>query len=93
MRHRTDTHQRQIIDALQRVGRDVVNLSSVGNGCPDLLVPTAFVAPGGYELWELWELKTKDGVLTPDQVTFHATHKVRIIRSLGEALQALGIPA
>jgi len=68
---RTDATHAAIVDAFERMGCTVLDLSRVGNGCPDLLVAAA----GRMVLIEV-----KDGgktasrrKLTPAQVRFTAS--------------------
>lgn len=65
-----DANQNEIVDALRKAGCTVQILSSVGKGCPDILV----ASPTGY----LVLMEIKDGnkppsarKLTPDQVEWH----------------------
>lgn len=65
-----DANQNEIVDALRKAGCSVQILSSVGKGCPDILV----ASPTGF----LVLMEIKDGnkppsarKLTPDQVEFH----------------------
>jgi hypothetical protein len=65
---KVDANQSEIVQAARDVGASVLILSSVGNGCPDLLI--------GYDGINLL-IEVKDGSkppsarrLTPDQVTF-----------------------
>lgn len=60
---RVDQNQAAIIAALRRVGATVCILSSVGHGCPDLLV--------GYKGKNyLLEVKAKTGRLTRHQIAW-----------------------
>lgn len=65
---KTDSNQSDIVSALRQTGHGVVDLSSVGNGCPDLLV-----GRGG--TWVMVEVKSKGGKLTPEQVIWHNEHR------------------
>lgn len=80
--YRTDKNQKDIVNALRKVGYVVQHLHSVGVGCPDILV-----GAGGVNI--LIEIKDGDGKLTPDQVTWHAVWKgqVAIARTPDEALE------
>lgn len=89
---RRDANHVEIREALRACGRKVLDLGSVGGGCPDLLVAW----PGGMVL-----LEVKDGAkppsarkLTPDEETFHRAWgaHVRVVTSVAEALAAAGIP-
>ncbi len=84
-RPRVDENQRDIVDALERVGCLVLSLAALGNGAPDLLVwhrRCGFV---------LMELKNADGALTLPQREFHAYWPVELVRSVDEALAAVGV--
>ena len=71
-----DANQNEIVDALEKVGCSVTDMSAVGDGFTDLFVTRAFVH-------YLIEVKTDAGVLTDPQIRFHAkhqpTHTVRTI--------------
>lgn len=90
---RTDACHHAIVQALRKVGCQVLDLSQVGNGCPDLLVRT----PDGYWYQRpsqcvLMEIKTPRGTLTADQKRFHAAWRgVVVVRSVSEALAAVGV--
>ena len=90
-RGRVDANQKEIVDALRKVGASVVSLSQIGDGCPDLLV--------GYRGRTLL-LEVKDGtaapskrLLTADEITFQ-THwcgaNISNVGSVEEALKAIG---
>ncbi len=89
-RSRTDANQKEVAKALRKVGCSVAILSNAGDGFPDIVV--------GYRgINYLFELK--DGnkppsqqKLTPDQVKFHDEWcgQIKIIRSIDEAIQAIG---
>lgn len=74
-----DSNEREIIDALKRIGAEVIELSA--KGVPDILV-------GFRGKNYLFEIKSDKGKLTPDQVKFHQiwTGQVEIIRTVDEAL-------
>lgn len=93
---RTDDNHSEIVDALRDAGCWVLDLSAVGNGCPDLLVH------GPVHAWHFVMLEIKDGSkspsrrkLTPDQIAFHAGCRgpVVVVKSVAEALEAVGIRA
>jgi hypothetical protein len=83
---RVDANQGEIVEALRRAGRHVLLLSSVGKGCPDLLVSWSGRAI-------LMEVKTPGGRLTPDQEAFVARYPgpFVVVRSAAEALAATGV--
>lgn len=89
---RVDANQPAIVYALRAVGATVEPLHAVGGGCPDILVGYA----GRNLLMEI-----KDGRLSPsritlteDQIKWHAAWRGQrtVVRSVDEALQALGVP-
>jgi hypothetical protein len=87
VRRKPDANQADIVAALKCCGASVLDLSSVGGGCPDLLV-------GFHGADRLLEVKTADGVLEPDQETLVREWKgraVAIVRSELEALAAIGV--
>jgi Holliday junction resolvase len=60
---RVDNNQLEIIKAFQNMGATVLNLSTVGKGCPDLLI--------GYKnISVLVEVKSKTGKFTEPQLKF-----------------------
>ena len=77
-----DRNQPEIVKALRDAGATVQILSTVGKGCPDLLV-------GYNEVNYLLEVKYEDGKLTPDQRVFHSqwNGKLHIVRSPEEAIR------
>jgi Holliday junction resolvase len=90
LRARVDANQAEIVQALRDAGRSVLILSSVGKGCPDILVGY----PGGCTLMEI-----KDGAksasrrkLTPDEEQFRARWRgpYAVVTSVAEALAATG---
>ena len=81
-----DLNQRVIVEALRRVGASVIDLSAVGDGCPDLLV--------GYRghTW-LVEVKSTRGKLTPAQKVTHAEWNgfpIAVVKTVEEALLLIG---
>lgn len=89
-RGRVDANQKEIVDALRKVGASVVSLSQIGDGCPDLLV--------GYRGRTLL-LEVKDGsgppskrLLTEDELKFQGRwtgENIRNVGSIEEALKAI----
>lgn len=76
--------QAAIVEALRKVGAEVLSLAPLGTGVPDLLV--------FYE-GQLFLLEVKSGTkkpsaqrLTADQESFHARWPVDVVRSVSEAL-------
>jgi hypothetical protein len=87
MQHtRTDGNQGEIVRALKAFGASVHDTSQVGRGFPDLVV--------GFRgrTW-LMEVKMHKGVLTPEQVIWHAewTGQVAIVRTSADALAVIGV--
>ncbi len=82
-----DANQTEIVGKLRQLGASVLDLSSVGLGCPDLCV--------GFRGHDFWiELKAPGGRLLPGQVQWAALwrgSKVHVVRSFDEALTALGV--
>lgn len=90
-RKRTDANHRQIVDALRRIGASVVDLSDVGDGCPDLLV--------GFR-GKNYLMEVKDGAKKPSerrlretQVEFFRdwTGQAAKVENVAEALAVLAI--
>lgn len=86
-----DANQNEIVNALRKAGCTVQILSSVGKGCPDILV----ASPTGY----LVLMEIKDGnkppsarKLTPDQVEWHSkwNSEIYIVLSAKQALEIVG---
>ena len=84
-RSRVDRNHRELVTALRAVGAEVLDLSRVGQGCPDLLV-------GWRGQLTLLEVKSGNGKLSEDQVWFHQfwSGYVKVIRTVPEALAAIG---
>lgn len=91
---RTDANHAEIVAALRSAGCWVMDLSAVGNGCPDLLVH------GPVFPWSLALLEIKDGskppsrrALTPEQIKFHAgcNAPLFVVNNVAEALAAVGV--
>jgi Holliday junction resolvase len=82
---RKDANQNEIVDALEKAGCSVTDLSTTGDGVTDLLVTRAGVH-------YLVEVKSKDGVLTDPQIRFHVKHApVHIVRTIEQAFRAVGL--
>ena len=86
-----DANQNEIVNALRKSGCSVQILSSVGKGCPDLLVARAGVN---------YLLELKDGnkpksaqKLTPDQVEWHDKWEayVFVVNSIEQAFESVGL--
>ena len=86
---RKDANHNAVVKALEMVGCNVLDLSAVGDGCPDLLIGIPTVR-------RLAFCEIKDGdkppsrrTLTPDQVEWHRQwdgYPVHIVESVSEAL-------
>lgn len=63
-RHRRDKNHREIVMTLRAMGCGVLDISQVGDGCPDLAVG---IMGRNYFL----EVKSKGGALSPEQTKFH----------------------
>ena len=83
LRGRTDANQSDILDALRAVGAEVRSVAALGSGMGDLLVCFR-------RRLTLMEVKTVRGQLTPDQVAFHRRWPVQIVRTVDDALDAIG---
>lgn len=91
---RVDANQREIIEALERAGCGVLNVSQVGCGLPDLIVSWQ----GVIHLMEVKNPKNHYGQkgLNKNQQTFAAKWigpKPLVVHSIDEAFVALGIRA
>lgn len=87
LRGRTDSNQREIVDALRQAGCSVCILSNLGNGVPDLLV-------GAKRRNVLMEIKAGGADLTEDERTFHRSWRGRpvvTVRTKDEALATAGM--
>jgi hypothetical protein len=93
-----DANHAPIVRALEGIGCTVLDLSSVGGGCPD-------VAVGRGGVTYLLEIKRPLGprggshehqTLKPHQAEWHARWRggpVCVVRSVDEALRAVGVTA
>ncbi|WZX01626.1 endonuclease [Acinetobacter phage VB_AB_Acb75] len=84
-----DANQPEIVAALRKIGCTVQILSSVGKGCPDILV--------GYR-GKNFLLEIKDGAkpvsaqkLTPDQIEWHDlwNGQVNVVNCVDQAIQVV----
>lgn len=89
---RKDGNHNAIADALREIGCSVLDLSPMGDGCPDLLIWS-----GRMMRYVLVEVKNGDlppsrRRLTPDQIEFHQTWRgpIVVLESVSEALQLFG---
>ena len=81
--HRVDLNHAAIVKGLREAGYSVQSLSSVGGGCPDILVG----ADGMSNI--LLEIKSEQGQLTKAQEAWLWAWKgqAAVVRSLDEALE------
>ncbi len=82
---KTDSNQKAIVATFRSAGASVMVLSSVGHGCPDLLV-------GYHGRDALVEVKGAKGKRTPDQIVWHREwygRPVRIVRTCMDAIDLL----
>lgn len=93
-RKRVDQNQLAIVNALLAAGCGVLNLSAVGEGCPDIL------AHGPTAPWALALIEIKNGALSPSrrkltnaQERLHADWKapIHVCKTVEEALRAVGV--
>ena len=84
MRGRVDANQREIVEALRRIGASVWITSSLGGGFPDLAV-------GHRGRTYLLEVKVSPVKLTPDEEGFHLQWRgqVAIVCNVEEAMEVL----
>jgi hypothetical protein len=82
--HRVDDTQEAIVADLRACGFSVLSLTSLGNGCPDLLVARG-------NRMHLLEVKSENGALRDSQSDFAKAWNapVLVVRSSTDALQAL----
>lgn len=90
---KVDTNQREIVNALRRIGAQVQPLHTIGKGCPDILVAHRgqwYVA----EIKDGEKTKSKQ-VLTHDESEWHERFGqvaiVHVWASIEDALRALGV--
>ena len=76
-----DKNQKKIIENLRAMGMTVIDLHEVGHGCPDIVV-------GFYGINFLFEIKSRTGRLTDNQVSLFAAWRgqVAIIRTTSDAV-------
>lgn len=89
---KVDGNQREIVDGLRQAGCWVLDLSAVGEGCPDLLVHGP-VHPWSLVLLEIKNPKGRGKKLTPAQVKLHAgcNAPLVVVTNLDQALAAAGV--
>ena len=83
-KNRRDTNQQEIVTGLREAGYVVVDLSRVGDGCPDILV-----SKDGYT--HLIEIKSKNGKLRESQKYFMQQWRgsLLVVKTLQQALEEL----
>ena len=84
---RTDGPHAAIVRALRQMGCDVLDLSRVGEGCADLLVYRK-----SKNQMTFLEVKSARGHLSLAQLAFKARFPVHVVRSVDDALTAMGFP-
>lgn len=75
-----DANQREVVQAFERLGCKVLDLTRVGGGCCDLLV-----TPGMSDLY-LVEVKTEAGRLNKKQHEFHDTWPCWIVVTVDDVV-------
>jgi hypothetical protein len=85
-RGRVDEPQQEIVAALRRVGWDAWSLAPLGKGKADLLA--CHLATGRLVLMEV---KSRRGRLTADQLAVHQRWPIQVVRSVDEAMKAIGV--
>jgi hypothetical protein len=93
---RVDRNHGEIVRALRQAGCGVLDLSAVGDGCPDLLVhaPTFPKCLAGVLLEIKDHAKPPSArKLTPAQMKFHAEWKgfLFVVTNVEQALEAVGL--
>lgn len=81
---KVDANHKQIVDGLKAAGREVLDLSGVGRGTPDILVSDKS------DMW-LLEIKSEAGDLNKRQRDWHSSWRGKepiVVRSLKEAIRA-----
>lgn len=86
VRNRRDGNHGLIVEALEKAGVGVVDLSDAGGGVPDLCC----WAPR-LNRWVWVEIKEKRGRLRKSQEEFKKRYPVVVARTIREALAACGI--
>lgn len=86
---KTDANHQEIVKGLRKSGCTVLDLSAVGNGCPDIAVGRAGIN---------WLFEIKDGSKPPSarkltmmEQAFFATWRgnVQVVKSLDEAIDII----
>ncbi len=81
---RIDTIQPLMVETLRKLGVSVQPIHVIGKGCPDILC-------GWKNRNYLFEIKSDNGKLTPEEIRWHETWKgqVHTIHSVEEILNVL----
>ena len=85
-RGRVDANQGEIVAALRNVGAMVKSVANEGDGFADLIV----VSPYSHRV-HLLEVKARKGRLTAAQLEVHQRWSIQIVRSVDDALKAIGV--
>lgn len=92
---KVDANQAEIVQAFRKLGFGVLDLSGVGQGCPDLLVlrKGRKGMPGALMLVEVKDGKKPPSArqLTPPQVEFHAHWPVSRVMSVDDVYALVGL--
>ena len=86
MKHRIDANQTEIVSCIRQIGATVQDLSTVGGGCPDIIV-------GYKKVNYFFEIKTKQGKLNKRQIKWHDhwQGQVHVIRDEMEAFEIMRV--
>lgn len=92
MRGRLDDNHKEVVDALEKAGALVLDMSHVGRGFPDLIVGVR----GKFLLMEIKNPKTAYGRkgLNPNQIAWHAKwvgYPLSTVDGPEAALRAIGV--
>ena len=71
--HRKDSNHKDVVEQLERAGCDVLDLSGVGGGCPDILVRKG-------PKMALVEIKAGSARMRPKQIDFQRRWPVHVVR-------------
>lgn len=82
---KVDENHQLIVRTLRQLGCRVLDLSRVGEGCPDVLVLDR------QRRLHLVEIKAVKGKLTDDQVDFHDDWPVWILRTPDDAIRLFNV--
>jgi len=88
LRRKADANQKAIVEALEAVGARIYDLSACGAGIPDIAV----LKPNKRDVLFM-EIKTAKGALRDSQIEAHEGWPVVVVRTIDEALAAVGVRA